>query len=79
MNGIFKEEELDMESNVHFLHFANSGRPIGRYNFDVIISVGYRGKSQIGTRFRRCATFVLKECLLKGYASSVSNQFYSGI
>ena len=38
INNIFKEGELDMEGNVHFLHFANSDRPIGLYNLDVIIS-----------------------------------------
>ena len=68
INNIFKEGELDMEGNVHFLHFANSDRPIGLYNLDVIISVGYRVKSQIGTRFRRWANSVLKEYILRGYA-----------
>ena len=51
-----------------FLHFANSDRPIGLYSLDVIISVGYRVKSQIGTRFRRWANSVLKEYILRGYA-----------
>ena len=68
INNIFKEGELDMEGNVHFLHFANSDGPTGLYNLDVIISVGYRVKSQIGTRFRRWANSVLKEYILRGYA-----------
>jgi hypothetical protein len=38
------------------------------YNLDVIISVGYRVKSQRGTRFRQWATKILKEYLLRGYA-----------
>ena len=38
------------------------------YNLDVIISVGYRVKSQIGTRFRQWANGILKDYLLKGYA-----------
>ena len=38
------------------------------YNLDVIISVGYRVKSQRGVEFRRWATSVLKEYLIKGYA-----------
>ncbi|MBR2888138.1 MAG: virulence RhuM family protein [Bacteroidales bacterium] len=38
------------------------------YNLDVIISVGYRVKSQRGVEFRRWATRVLKEYLLKGYS-----------
>ena len=43
-------------------------RNIAYYNLDVIISVGYRVKSQRGTDFRIWATKVLKEYLLKGYA-----------
>jgi len=68
INNIFQEGELDEESNVHYLHFANSDRPIGLYNLDVIISVGYRVKSQIGTRLRRWANSVLKKYILQGYA-----------
>ena len=68
INNIFKEGELDEESNVHYLHFANSDRPIGLYNLDVIISVGYRVKSQVGTRFRRWANSVLRKYILQGYA-----------
>ncbi len=37
------------------------------YNLDVIISVGYRVKSQHGTQFRIWATSVLKDHLIKGY------------
>ena len=68
INNIFKEGELDFESNVHFLHIANSDRPIGLYNLDVIISVGYRVKSKVGTQFRRWANSVLKDYILRGYA-----------
>jgi hypothetical protein len=38
------------------------------YNLDVIISVGYRVKSKIGTQFRIWATQIIKDYLLKGYA-----------
>ncbi|MBE6383789.1 MAG: hypothetical protein E7049_12365 [Lentisphaerae bacterium] len=38
------------------------------YNLDVIISVGYRVKSQRGVEFRRWATRVLKEYIVRGYA-----------
>ena len=68
INNIFKEGKLDFESNVHFLHIANSDRPIGLYNLDVIISVGYRVKSKVGTQFRRWANSVLKDYILRGYA-----------
>ena len=65
---MFAEGELDQESNVHFLHIPFSDRPVKLYSLDVIISVGYRVKSQRGTQFRRWANQVLKEYLLKGYA-----------
>lgn len=54
--NIFEEGELDADSNVQNLHIANSDKPVKYYNLDVIISVGYRVKSQQGTRFRQWAT-----------------------
>lgn len=68
INNVFKEKELSEESNVHFLHIANSDKPVKLYSLDVIISVGYRVKSQRGTQFRQWANKVLKEYLLKGYS-----------
>ncbi|GHT48793.1 DNA-binding protein [Spirochaetia bacterium] len=68
INNVFKEKELIEESNMHFLHIAHADRPTAFYSLDVIISVGYRVKSQRGTQFRQWATRVLKEYLLKGYA-----------
>ena len=50
INNIFRESELEEKSNVHFLHIANSDKPVKVYNLDVIISVGYRVKSQRGTQ-----------------------------
>ena len=77
INNIFKEGELD-ESLVcaNFAHAKDYGRREGFtqtknvvfYNLDVIISVGYRVKSQRGTQFRIWANKVLKEYLVKGYA-----------
>ena len=46
INHVFSERELEEKSNVQILHFANSDKPIKFYSFDVIISVGYRVKSQ---------------------------------
>ncbi|MDR2937693.1 MAG: virulence RhuM family protein [Prevotellaceae bacterium] len=66
--NIFKEKELEEKSNVQILHIANSDKPVKCYNLNVIISIGYRVKSQRGTQFRIWATKVLKEYLLKGYA-----------
>ena len=67
IRNIFTEKELDEKSNVHFLHFANSDKPVKLFSLDVIISVGYRVKSTQGTRFRQWANKVIKEYLLKGY------------
>ena len=68
INNVFKEGEVDKESNMHFLHIANSDKPVKFYSLDVIISVGYRVKSQRGVEFRRWANNVLKQYILQGYA-----------
>ena len=66
--NVFKEGELEKEKNVHFLHVNGVKKPVPFYNLDVIISVGYRVKSQRGVQFRRWASKILKEYLVKGYA-----------
>ena len=77
INNIFKEGELQKavvvkESLTTTTHGAIEGKlqqkKVNLYNLDVIISVGYRVKSQAGTRFRQWATQVLKQYMLKGYA-----------
>lgn len=68
INNVFADGELTKESNTHFLRVANSDKPVPFYNLDVIISVGYRVKSQQGVQFRRWVTSVLKQYLIKGYA-----------
>lgn len=65
--NVFKEE-LKKENNVHFLHVNGVKKPVPFYNLDVIISVGYRVKSQRGVQFRQWANRVLKQYLIKGYA-----------
>ncbi|WP_373500912.1 RhuM family protein [Desulfococcus sp.] len=50
------------------MHIPSSDKPVALYNLDVIISVGYRVKSQRGTQFRIWATSVLKDYLVRGYA-----------
>ncbi|MBO7496015.1 MAG: virulence RhuM family protein, partial [Salinivirgaceae bacterium] len=66
--NVFKEGELDEKSNMHILHNTLSKyRPTKIYSLDVIISVGYRVKSQRGTQFRIWANRVLKDYLIKGY------------
>ena len=67
LGNVFKEGELDEESNVQNLHIAGSDKPVRFFNLDVIISVGYRVKSKRGTQFRIWATQTLKEHLTRGY------------
>lgn len=66
IKNVFKEE-LDEKSNMHFLHIANSDKPVALYSLDVIISVGYRVKSKRGVEFRRWANSVLKQYIMQGY------------
>lgn len=61
VNNVFKEGELDRESNVQKMHIANADRPVQFYNLDVIISVGYRVKSKRGVEFRKWANSILKQ------------------
>ena len=68
---IFEENEL--EKNQVVAKNATTGTDgktyqVDYYNLDVVISVGYRVKSKNGVMFRKWATSVLKEYLLKGYA-----------
>lgn len=66
--NIFKEKELEREGNVHNLHVPLSDKPVPFYSLDIIISVGYRVKSNKGTQFRRWANTILKEYLLNGFS-----------
>lgn len=68
VRNVFREGELAEESNVQNLHIAGSDKPVGFYNLNVIISVGYRVKSLRGTQFRIWATRVLRDHLVKGYS-----------
>jgi prophage maintenance system killer protein len=71
IRNIFKEDELNKNSVcAKFAHTAEDGKTyqVNHYNLDVIISVGYRVKSNLATEFRKWATSKLKDYLLKGYA-----------
>lgn len=73
IKNIYKERELDKEATIRKFRIVQTegGREVARhidlYNLDVIISVGYRVKSQNGTQFRIWATGVLKKHLVNGY------------
>ena len=62
------EQEVSAKSNMQKMHNANSDKPVAYYDLDVIISVGYRIKSERGVQFRRWATNILKQYLIQGYA-----------
>src|SRR3989344_1469403 len=74
IKNVYKEKELEQVSTIRKSRIVQKegGRSIERdvelYNLDVIISVGYRVKSQRGTEFRIWATKRLKDYLIKGYA-----------
>ena len=72
IRNVFNEGELEEQSTcAKFAHMGHDGLQqyeTVMYNLDVIISVGYRVKSQRGTAFRIWATKVLKEYMLHGYA-----------
>jgi prophage maintenance system killer protein/prophage antirepressor-like protein len=66
------EGEVNEKSNMQKMHIANSDRPVMLYDLDVVISVGYRIKSEQGVQFRRWANNVLKQYLVQGYALNES-------
>ena len=71
IQNIYKDEELEENSVCSFFeHTANDGKKynVQYYNLDMIISVGYRVNSKQGIAFRKWATKILKDYLLKGYA-----------
>lgn len=63
-------EELDSSVVAKFATTASDGKTyqVDYYNLDMIISVGYRVKSQNGVVFRRWANQILKDYMIKGYA-----------
>ncbi|MBI5626863.1 MAG: virulence protein RhuM/Fic/DOC family protein [Nitrosomonadales bacterium] len=61
------EGEVVEKSNMQKMHIANSDRLVAFYDLDVVISVGYRIKSERGVQFRRWATNVLRQHLVQGY------------
>lgn len=74
IRNVFKEGELERAATVaKFATVQTEGdreitRYIEYYNLDVIISVGYRVKSQRGVEFRKWANKILKDYIINGYA-----------
>ncbi len=69
IKNIYKEKELEEKDTLRkFGNSEFSSKPTNYYNLDMIISVGYRVKSKNGIIFRKWATKVLKDYMIKGYA-----------
>ena len=69
IKNIYTQEELrESETMTKFGNSEFSDKPTNYYNLDMIISVGYRVNSKRGIAFRKWATNVLKDYMLKGYA-----------
>jgi len=71
IQNIYKDGELEENSVCSFFeHTAEDGKnyKVQYYNLDMIISVGYRVNSKRGIMFRKWATAILKDYMLKGYA-----------
>lgn len=74
IQSVYKTHELEPESTTQKIRVVRKegnrqvNRSIDYYNLDMIISIGYRVNSANATQFRRWATTVLKEYILKGYA-----------
>ncbi len=67
--NIYKEQELEQESSMRKIGNSDfSTKPTNFYNLDIVISVGYRVKSHRGVHFRKWATALIKEYLIKGFA-----------
>jgi prophage maintenance system killer protein len=82
INNIFKDGELERDAVcAKFAHTASDGKTysIQSFNLDVVISVGYRVKSQRGVQFRQWATNVLKQHLVDGYTLNQHRLLERGI
>jgi prophage maintenance system killer protein len=68
IRNVFRDAEVDEESNLQKVQIASSDRPVTLYSLDVILAVGYRANSGRAIAFRRWASDVLKEYLVQGVA-----------
>jgi len=66
--NVFRDDEVEQESNVRKAHIASSDKPVTYYSLDVTLAVGYRSNSARAITFRRWASDVLKDFLLSGIA-----------
>ncbi len=67
IKNIFEDGEIEQKSNMQKMHIANSDKPVAFYSLDIILGVGYRTNSKVAIEFRKWATNILKEHIIKGY------------
>ena len=68
INNVFKDEEVDKNINTQKMRVVNIKQLVPFYSLDVVISVGYRVKSKNGVEFRKWATSILKDYMIRGYS-----------
>jgi hypothetical protein len=68
INKIFTDKEVDKKSNVQKMHIPNSDKLVEFYSLDTVLAVGYRTNSSRAIHFRKWATKILKQYLIKGFA-----------
>lgn len=68
INNVFNDEEVDKNINTQKMRVVNIKQLVPFYSLDVVISVGYRVKSKNGVEFRKWATSILKDYMIKGYS-----------
>ena len=68
INNTFKDHEVEKENNTQKMRVVGVKQSVPFYSLDIIISVGYRVKSQNGVIFRKWATSILHDFMIKGYA-----------
>ena len=73
ISRIFKDNELDKNSNLQKMQIPNSDKPISIYSLDMIISVGYSGIQALGNS---CAERIYAQRLLHQSASNISTRTF---
>ena len=67
INNIFRSGEVDKKRNMQKMHIANSDKLVSFYSLDIVLAVGYRANSSTAIEFRKWATDLIKQHLMKGY------------
>ena len=72
IKNILKDELDEREVMRKFGKTELSTKPTNFYNLDIIFAVGYRVNSKRGVQFRKCASSILKDYLIEGYATAIA-------